>query len=481
MQTMISISKTVFQKIVKHTAIFLMVALSQSLHSQDSLSHYVSLAIKTHPEVLQKYAEYRAALEKIAQAGAIPDLQVNAGILLEPMELVMGQQVAEFELMQMFPWFGTLRAAKDEMSLMANAKFEDMQNTRFQIVFDVEKTWLELFKINQYLSISNRNLNLLRTIERLSLSRYKTASPGTEVSSQNDQMPQSLPVQPQTNGSMQGMGGNNNPASVPAQTAPMNATSMNGPAGYGLDNLYKIQIEIGNLENNIFGLRNRRNALLAMFNGYLGRPALTPVFVPDTLIVADTATLLITEDSLITNNPMLRMLTYEQQSMEARKIMVTRMGYPMLGIGVNYTILKKNRMSEEPMNGRDMIMPMAAISLPLYRGKYKAMQNEAGFLSQASGYQYQAALRETVAEYYQAIQQFEDSRRKMGLIHTQITLARKSLNIQMKAFAVSGSSLTDILQTQQQLLNYELQMAEAIADFGISKAWLKRLNGKITN
>jgi len=36
------------------------------------------------------------------------------------MELVSGNQVADIKLMQMFPWFGVLRNAKDEMSFMAN-------------------------------------------------------------------------------------------------------------------------------------------------------------------------------------------------------------------------------------------------------------------------------------------------------------------------------------------------------------------------
>ena len=52
------------------------------------------------------------------------------GFFLKPMELVNGNQIADIKLMQMFPWFGVLRNAKDEMSLMANARFELFRDTK---------------------------------------------------------------------------------------------------------------------------------------------------------------------------------------------------------------------------------------------------------------------------------------------------------------------------------------------------------------
>ena len=36
------------------------------------------------------------------------------------------------------------------------------------------------------------------------------------------------------------------------------------------------------------------------------------------------------------------------------------------------------------MNGKDMIMPMVTVTLPIYRKKYKAMQTEADFLKSAN-------------------------------------------------------------------------------------------------
>ena len=90
----------------------------------DSLFQYLEIAAKNNPTVRQKFTEYQAALQKIPQVGSLSDPELSLGVFLKPMELVSGNQVADIRLMQMFPWFGVLKNAKDEMSLMANAKFE---------------------------------------------------------------------------------------------------------------------------------------------------------------------------------------------------------------------------------------------------------------------------------------------------------------------------------------------------------------------
>jgi outer membrane protein TolC len=172
---------------------------------------------------------------------------------------------------------------------------------------------------------------------------------------------------------------------------------------------------------------------------------------------------------------MLGMLQYEQKSIDARKQMVTRMSYPMVGLGVNYSVISKSEMSNSSMNGRDMIMPMVTATLPIYRRKYKSMQAEADLLKSANEQNYKATANELNTEYYQAIQLYQDAERRTKLYRNQQQLASKSLEIMMKSFASSGTDLSDILRVRQQSLDYEYRQMEAIADNNISIAWLKRL------
>lgn len=172
---------------------------------------------------------------------------------------------------------------------------------------------------------------------------------------------------------------------------------------------------------------------------------------------------------------MLGMLQIEQQSLEARKQMVTKMGFPMVGLGLNYSLIHKNEMSTSLMNGKDMIMPMVTATIPIYRKKYKAMRNETDFLKSASSQNYTVTANSLQTEYYQAIQLYHDAQRRIKLNANQLQLASKSLEVMLISFASSGASLTDILRVQQQTLDYEYKQIEAVADNNTSIAWLKRL------
>lgn len=69
----------------------LLISLSGNIYSQqsvDSLPAYLMLAAKNNPEVLQKFAEYQAALEKIPQAGSLPDPELSIEAFLSPMEII---------------------------------------------------------------------------------------------------------------------------------------------------------------------------------------------------------------------------------------------------------------------------------------------------------------------------------------------------------------------------------------------------------
>ena len=309
-----------------------------SAYSQDSLRIYLGIAAKNNPMVLQKFTEYKAALQKVPQVGSLPDPELSTGIFLSPMELVAGKQVADIRLMQMFPWFGVLKAAKDEMSLMAKAKYESFSDTKLQVFYDVQQTWYELYKVKQAILISEKNLEILRTLERLSLVKFKAAPTGNSGTAQpSSGTSQNVTTSPSGG---QGMGGNSgksmgNSASTPS--AAMQSNSMGSSSGgSGLADVYRIQIEIGELENNMAMLRNQQNTVVARFNSFLNRPVQSPVMVPDTLkSEALNIPLMAVSDSMLANNPMLGMLKFEEQSLEARKQMVTRMGYPMIGLGLN--------------------------------------------------------------------------------------------------------------------------------------------------
>lgn len=465
---------SIYKKLILLTLAVIVCTISKAQHS-DSLMNYLEIAAKNNPTVLQKLAEYEASLQKVPQVGSLPDPELSTGIFLSPMELVGGKQVADIRLMQMFPWFGVLKAAKDEMSLMAKAKLETLRDAKLQVFYDVQRTYFELQKIDQSIRIAEENLEILRTVERLSLVKFKSAAIGSPASPSGGSMAQgSGTAATASSGGMSGMGGGSagNPASAGMNSAPMASSG-----GSGLADLYRVQMEIAELENNISLLKSQHQTVVARFNSYINRKPQTPVQLAEKLS-ADSLNISLqsVSDSILQHNPMLGMLQYEQQSLDARKEMVTKMGYPMVGLGLNYSLIKMDPAAMAPeMNGKDMVMPMVTVTLPIYRKKYKAMQEEVRLQRTATEQGYQATANALQTEYYEAVQLFQDARRRIKLYQNQADLANKSLNILMKSFSASGSGLTDLLRIQQQTLDYETRQIEAITDNNTAIAWLKRL------
>jgi hypothetical protein len=318
-------------------SIYINLFLSISIFSQsDSLYYYLEIAAKNNPTVQQKFIEYQAALQKVPQVGSLSDPELSLGVFLKPMELVSGNQVADIRLMQMFPWFGVLRNAKDEMSLMANAKFELFRDAKLQVFYDIQRNWYDLYKIRREISISEKNIEILKVIERLALVRFKAGtSDVSAITSSNPGISGGSSQAGSTNSSgMQTMGtsqGNSGPSASAQPVISMQTGSMgSSSSGSGLADLYRVQIETGELENNIALLKNQERSVIALLNSFLNRPPVTPVFTVET-IASDSLdlSLMAISDSILVKNPMLTMLEFEKQSIEARKKMVTAMGYPM--------------------------------------------------------------------------------------------------------------------------------------------------------
>lgn len=448
----------------------------------DSLNYYLEIAEKNNPTVMQRYNEYQAALQKIPQASSLPDPQLEMGFFLSPMELMAGNQVADVKLMQMFPWFGVLKNAKDEMSLMAKAKYEAFVDAKLQVYLDVQSIWFDLYKVRQNLIISANNLELLKTIERLSIAKLKTGSTSNASNSASGKMQGNgaSGLSASSGGMSDGM--NNNARSSGLVTsakangvsAPMNAAMSSGNSS--LVDIYRIQTEIQELENSILLLKNEKQIIQSKFNSQLNRNLQLPVAVINSLPVEplDIAYLTVS-DSMFVNNPMLTMLKYDQLSIDARKRMQQKMGLPMVGVGLNYSVISKSEMSTSPMNGQDMIMPMLSVTLPIYRKKYKAMQTESGYLKAASKNNYVATANALKIAYLEALQQYQDAKRRIKLYQNQRELTQKSVDILLKSFAASTVGLTEIVQVQQQMLDYEMKEVEAVVDYNKAISQLKRL------
>lgn len=395
----------------------------------DSLLHYLEVAANNNPGVKASLINYQASRQRVPQVGSIPDPQLDVSFFLPSMDIIDGSQVADFTLMLMFPWFGTRKAAQTEAEHKANVAYENFRESRDNLLLDVYKQWYLLGNLQQKLNNNRQHKNHLDKLEQLALRLYSSSRSSSESSNMSE--------------------------------------------------VVRIKLETLELENNMESIKSELNAQKAKFNTLLGRPADVAVHIPDSLIQIN-YNLNIPEimSQISINNPKLLSLNEEYLAYDARIKSDKKSGMPMLGVGLQYSVVKKRMGDVIPttdMNGMDMIMPMVSFTIPIYRAKYKAQQKESRLLQQMSQEQYMNTYSLLESELYSINHQLEDAKRKIELTMQQSNLAQSAYNMVLQDLSTGRSSLANVIQVQRQMLDYQLKKSEAIAEYNILVASVQHL------
>jgi len=108
------------------------------------------------------------------------------------------------------------------------------------------------------------------------------------------------------------------------------------------------------------------------------------------------------------------------------------------------------------------------------------MKSETDLLRSSSEQSYRATANSLKVELFSAMLDYQDTSRRVKLYEGQHSLAARSLDLMLKDFSASASSLTDVLRLRQQIYEYELNLIEARADLHIASALITRLMASST-
>ena len=81
-------------------------------------------------------------------------------------------------------------------------------------------------------------------------------------------------------------------------------------------------------------------------------------------------------------------------------------------------------------------------------------------------------------QYLSIIQRAEDASRKIALYEKQIRLSNTTLHLLLREYATSRASLTDILQFERELIDYEFKKFEMLSTYNIVSAEYDKLMSK---
>ena len=470
-----------FSQRAQRLLIFSVVVFAYQLQGQ-SLEAYLTLAGQNNPYLKAKYTEYYSALERVPQAGGLPDPELSFAMFISKeglyMERFMGQQLSDISVMQMFPWFGSLGAAKNEATYMAQMKFASFQEARINLYHDVRSTWFKLYQVDQELKLLEQEKEILKTYEQLALTRFKTGTSGNSAPMSNNTASPTT-ASTSSSGNMGGMNMGNATAATPASSTSGMGGMQGGSSGSMVDVLL-IQLQQKELETRMEILKASRKPLETRFNNLLKRSIAEPIVIADTLSSTSLpASLSVIQDSVIQNHPMVKMYEWDEKAREAQQRMATLMGRPMIGVGLSYMVFRPryDEMLSENMGGENMFMPMVTVTLPIYRKKYTAQRKEAAFLQQSATQNKEAAQLDLLSELENLLNEYENSNKQLALVNEQIAITHQAIRLMTTSYSTGGSGMEEILRLRQALLNYQQQQISSITEQHIAVSGITKLMG----
>lgn len=401
----------------------LIITLLGSLNSYtQTLNDYLKIAAENNPGLQAKYKDFEAAMQKIPQANSLPDPTLSFGYFISPVETRVGPQKARFSLTQQFPWFGTLKAQEDAATLMAEAKYQAFIDARNKLYFQVSSAYFPLFELDNWKKIEEENISILESYKKIVSRRFENG-----------------------NGS--------------------------------LANILRVDMMLNDATTNLKILVNKEKPLITAFNQLLNRDANENIVVNDTLS-SNLLTEDLRKDSILRSNPIINELNLLEQASKASENAALKQGLPKFGVGVDYVIVGERTDIVMPENGKDVLMPMVTISIPIFRGKYKAAVKEAVITQEKYSLQKRERINFLTAEYDMVLFEINQQKQLISLYQDQIQTTNQTLNLLFKDYSNSGKDFEEVLQMQQQLLKYRKLEATALKQYHISIAKLNYLTAK---
>ena len=385
-----------------------------------SINDYYIIAAENNPELKAKYKEFEAAMQKIPQVSSLPDPNLSMGYFISPVETRLGPQNMRFSLTQMFPWFGTLKAQKNATTLMAESKYQAFLNAKNLLYSQVATAYYPLYELIKLKEIEQENIKILESYKNIANAKFE-----------------------------------------------------NGKGS--LVDVLRVDIMIKDAQTNLEILTKKESALTSWLNSILNRKYDEKIVVAQEIEVIELP-IEYRKDS-ITTNPILQELELKKQASEVAIEVARKQGLPKLGLGLDYVLVGKG-MNNFPDSGKDIIMPMISVSLPIFRKKYNAATKEAKLMQESYAFQKEAYENKLNGTYYKLVFELEKERDLLKLYEGQVLTLSKSLNLLFAYYSNANKDFEEVLRMQQELLKYQKMQLSSTSTFYIKLAELDYLTAK---
>jgi outer membrane protein TolC len=228
------------------------------------------------------------------------------------------------------------------------------------------------------------------------------------------------------------------------------------------------QVELGKLDDRLRSLEALQEPIVAKLNAALNRPTHLPLPWPRSL--PEFAASFTDEQAtewLAESNPDLQRLDHLAAKEEAGIRLARKNYYPDISLGVDYVDTDDALNPDMADSGKDPVMAMVSINLPIWYGKYRAAEREARLRKAAVEADHDDTEKRLGADLELALYHYRDAERKIDLYgDTLVPKAEQSLSVAQQGFEAGKTSFISLIDAERLLLEFQLAEHRAQADRG---------------
>ncbi|TDN85267.1 outer membrane protein TolC [Salegentibacter sp. 24] len=372
------------------------------------LQPYLTQALENNPKIQAFELRYETARERIEEVGVLPETQFSVGYFASEPETRTGPQQYKLSVQQMIPWFGTITARENYASSLADAQYVEIATAQRQLLLNVAENYYRLYAIRAKQRVLEENIDLLEAYEQLALT--------------------SLEV--------------NQASSV---------------------DVLRLQMRQNQLRERFENFDEEFKAEKVTFNTLLNTEPGAAVEVYDSLAVPKEDPVQLPEVPQV-HPELLRFDKLYESVGEAEK-MNRKEALPDLGFGLDYVSVGEATAMEAPDSGKDILMPMVSITIPIFGNKYKSVTRQNELKQRELNAQRKNRHNELVSRLEAAVSNRAEARISYRTQLLNIEQANDAEEILRRNYETGTIDFNDVLDVQELQLNFQLNLIEAVKNY----------------
>jgi len=393
------------------------------LDDSSTIEDYLAYAALNNPGLEAAFLRWQAAVEGTAQAGTLPDPRFTYGYFIREVETRVGPQRHRFGVSQSFPWSGTRQLRRDAAALAAEAERQRYEAAKLDLFRRVKLAFHEYAYLARAIEITGESVELMTWFERAARARYKV-----------------------------------------------------GSANHA--DIIKAQVELARLEDRLVSLRDRLQPAATKLNSELNRERRAPLPLPgpgdDGPVAIDEAALY----AAIGEAPRLEVINKSAEREQVAAELARKGLYPGFTVSLEYLETGSALDPSTPDSGKDPLMAMVSVNIPLWRESSRAAEREARARENAALLRREEEQNRLGAKLDEALFALRDAERKIALYGgSLLPKAHQSLEVTQKAYSAGKAGFIDLVDAQRTLLDFRLAREQAVADRAVRLAEIEEIAG----